>query len=76
MDQYLRAVYGEPNVEITSDNTQELRKAVLGYRGVIQFQVSGWSDATGHMDIWNGLQIRFSEHFERSQTVILWRCPL
>lgn len=44
-------------------------------RGVIFFSVSGWSDANGHFDMWDGIrfQIRYSEYFARSTTVTLWQ---
>nr|WP_269078998.1 T6SS effector amidase Tae4 family protein [Jannaschia aquimarina] len=46
-----------------------------GRRGVIFFSVSGWRDANGHFDMWDGVrgEIRYSEYFARSTTVTLWQ---
>lgn len=76
MEKYLRTVYGAPQIEVTENDPKKLRAAVSGHRGVIQFNVLGWSDATGHMDIWDGSRVRFSEYFAQAQGVNLWRCPL
>ena len=57
-------------------------------KGVIYFEVSGWLDATGHFDVWNGLisgnlvldgasekgpQIRYTGYFKKSVTITLWQ---
>ncbi|QEW07851.1 hypothetical protein F5I99_15885 [Nitrincola iocasae] len=74
MERYLRTVYGSPEIELTRGDVSDFRAAVRGHQGIIQFNVSDWSDATGHFDIWNGSQIRFSEYFARAQSINLWRC--
>lgn len=51
----------------------------LGARGVIWFDVAGWSDASGHFDIWNGFGttrnelIRYSEYFSNAGKTTLWQ---
>ena len=37
------------------------REAFAGERGIIAFRVRGWSDATGHIALWNGSEFR-EEH--------------
>ena len=39
-----------------------------GRRGIIRFNVRGWSDATGRFDLWNGSAVRFSAHFNRESS--------
>ena len=45
-----------------------------GKTGIIMFNVSGWSDATGHFDLWNGSSCRHAEYFGKSSSVHLWTC--
>eukprot|EP01147_Barroeca_monosierra_P002333 gene2333-8058_t len=74
MEKYLRATYGKPDIEVSAKGTSDLRAAVLGHRGVIMFDVSGWEDATGHVDMWDGKNIRYSEYFDQAKRVCLWKC--
>jgi len=39
----------------------------------LQFDVQGWSDASGHFDIWNGTKIRYLEYFAKATTTTLWQ---
>jgi hypothetical protein len=75
MEAYLLHEYGAPQVQAQSTNEQELRGAVRGKRGIIQFKVRGWSDATGHLDLWNGTIVRYSAYFHMAHEVLLWECP-
>ena len=50
------------------------RSAVDGKRGIIMFDVAGWSDATGHFDLWNGSSCRHKAYFENASVVHLWEC--
>ena len=50
------------------------QNAVAGKRGLIMFDVSGWSDATGHFDLWNGSSCRHQAYFDRASMVYLWQC--
>ena len=47
---------------------------VAGASGIIMFDVAGWSDATGHFDLWDGGECRGSEYFDKASGVYLWRC--
>lgn len=75
MERYLRHEYGDPQIEKGSTNAAELKKAIRGKRGIIQFNVRGWSDATGHLDIWNGTTVRYADFFSQANKVLLWECP-
>ena len=47
---------------------------VAGKQGVIEFVVKGWSDATGHFDLWDGSQCLKQAYFEQASAVYLWTC--
>lgn len=36
------------------------------------FDVRGWSDATGHFDLWDGTKCVGSEYFEEAHAIYLW----
>lgn len=38
------------------------------------FDVTSWSDATGHFDMWDGNNVRYSAYFGESRSVLLWTC--
>jgi hypothetical protein len=52
----------------------DVRGDVAGQKGIILFEVSGWSDATGHFDLWDGSKCAYSEYFDKASEVRLWRC--
>lgn len=66
---YLRAVLGRPTVSGTDP------ALFAGKKGIIMFEVRGWSDATGHFDLWDGEQPAYSEYFDRAHLVQLWEAP-
>ena len=39
---------------------------------MICFEVDGWSDATGHFDLWNGSECIHSDYFSKASKVHLW----
>lgn len=66
---YLTQTHGPPDLT-THEKTppQEWRHT----RGIIAFEVKGWSNATGHMDLWNGLGCEYKEYWAQSFEVVLW----
>jgi len=48
---FLRDHYGPPNVVRSADNISI--KPFLKKNGIINWHVSGWTDATGHFTLWN-----------------------
>ncbi len=50
------------------------RKQVEGKKGVICFEVHGWSDASGHFDLWDGAAAAHAEYFDKASKVFLWTC--
>ena len=67
---YLEKTYGAPSFKATGD----LKSACMGKKGIIRFVVNGWSDATGHFDIWNFGSIRHHEYFAQASEVYIWEC--
>lgn len=67
---YMLQKYGKP--QVWAKKTDNPRAAVHGKKGIILFVVSGWSDATGHFDVWNGQDPAGSEYFDKASDVFLW----
>jgi hypothetical protein len=45
---------------------------IEGKKGIICFDVTGWSDATGHFDLWNGGRCANHGYFDLASAVHLW----
>ena len=69
-EKYLRAEVGAPTLTMASPKM----KHFAGMQGIIGFEVSGWSDATGHFDLWDGSSAGTSEYFSRSHEAYIWTC--
>ncbi len=74
---YLNAIYGPPQLSHTYQGGAggPVPEAFKGAQGVICFVVDGWTDATGHVDLWHEGQCRHKGYFDRAQSVYLWRTP-
>jgi hypothetical protein len=66
---YLEDTYGPPTYVLAGPGA---KAALSGKRGIILFEVAGFSDATGHVDMWNGRTVRYQEFFSQAQEVLLW----
>ena len=42
--------------------TSGFATAFQGRRGIVAFDVAGWSDASGHVALWNGTDFRENDH--------------
>ena len=70
---YLRAIYGAPAVSHTyTGEGGPPPDAIAGKQGLICFDVTGWNDATGHFDLWDGERCVNHGYFERAAKVHLW----
>lgn len=71
---YLRRKYGPPQLVHTYPGGAggEIPASFIGKQGVIMFDVDGWTDATGHLDLWNGTRCRHAAYFNRAREVSLW----
>lgn len=84
---YLNKIYGTAFITRKSDKNisdEDFR----GTKGIIGFDVLGWSDATGHFSLWDGSKVLFegSHHYfslpqkpsfpntAYLQQVSLWKC--
>ena len=79
---YMKRKYGAPAVDYTYAGASDEDVAIAaeneaptdfrGKQGVIIFDVDGWTDATGHVDLWNGTTCRHAGYFNRASRVMLW----
>lgn len=71
---YLRRRYGPPGHthRYGPQRGGAAPAALAGRRGLICFDVSTWSDATGHFDLWDGVACRHHAYFELADAVHLW----
>lgn len=72
LKRWLRKTWGPPTLSVEGVPPMEVPEVLRGRTGVICFDVKGWSDATGHFDLWNGERCRHEGYFERAHTVSLW----
>lgn len=71
---YLRRRYGEPAATFTYPEGKggPVPPSFMGKQGVVVFDVDVWSDATGHVDLWDGADCRHAAYFDVSSKVMLW----
>lgn len=65
---YLSHKYGEPKTYSASEYASKL----FGKKGIIVFEVSGWSDATGHADLWNGSKCLWKGYGGMANKILFW----
>lgn len=59
MIQFLNETFGKPDVTIKSPKESDFK----GKKGIIVFSGSGWSNARGHVTLWDGLICADACHF-------------
>ena len=71
---YMKRRYGQPDVSHAYPGGRggEIPGSFRDKQGVIIFDVDSWSDATGHVDLWNGDACRHSAYFHQAAKVMLW----
>lgn len=76
-ERWLRRRYGKPTLThaYPPPGGGDVPPDFLGRQGVICFEVDGWTDATGHFDLWNGARCRNHDYFARAREVHLWEVP-
>jgi RHS repeat-associated protein len=65
MIQYLNAAFGQPDIVKTSMNQEIQPSDFNNNKGIIGFVVKGWSDATGHVTMFNGSSCGYNCYFQR-----------
>ncbi len=71
--EYLIACYGQPKVTVNSNKWIEIIPKLFGKQGIILFEVDRWSDATGHITLWNGVFcVNGDCYFQEAKKIHLW----
>ncbi len=69
---YLRSTYGAPTLTASGGAVPE---SFRGVSGIIMFDVRGWSDASGHADLWDGATCAYKGYWAEAFEVLLWQAP-
>lgn len=76
---YVKENFGAPTSTFNSSDISmsEVQSQLMGKTGIIIFEVTGWSDATGHVTLWNGSTCGDSCYFNphapaRTDKIIFW----
>lgn len=69
MRNYIEHRYGPAKYHVQGS---EARTQLVGKKGIIMYDVPGWSSATGHFDMWNGRKGCYEEFFAEAREVLLW----
>lgn len=48
------------------------KSALSGRQGIIVFEVTGWSDATGHADLWDGSRCLWQDYGGKADKILFW----
>lgn len=60
LKRFLLERYGNPQVIYASPMGVIDNCSILGKKGIIAFDVSGWSDASGHFTLWDGSDLAYA----------------
>lgn len=71
LTKYLERKYFKPEGFTPSEYKTKLKNK----KGIIIFQVEGWSDATGHADLWNGSMCLWKGYGGVSNKILFWEAP-
>ena len=66
---HLRDIFGEPDLDISTPSASQFADE----KGILVFDVEGWSDASGHATIWNGVGCSDNCYFSLAKKAYLWR---
>lgn len=72
MKRYLTSTFGKPDF---SGQPNDAPQALVLTKGIIAVDVSGWSDATGHVTLWNGIGCADNCYFAKASAYKLWKMP-
>jgi|WetSurMetagenome_2_1015567.scaffolds.fasta_scaffold599963_2 hypothetical protein len=74
MQAFLSERFGAPDIVAAPPTPSRFS----GSKGILVFEVHGWSNATGHVTLWDGVSLMdCSDHcyFQRASTAHLWLLP-
>ena len=66
---FITSTFGPPDMTFKPPYSQELFKQ----RGLLVFDVRIWSDASGHVTLWNGTACSDHCYFPQASVVYLWK---
>ena len=66
--EYLTETYGAPKTVDTGKYKQTLKDK----KGIIIFEVSGWSNASGHADLWDGSKVVGADYGSKASKIVFW----
>lgn len=69
---WLTAKYGQPTISLKSGPYGTAPSQLQGKKGIICFVDCGWSDASGHLDLWDGSKVIGSAYFNVAKQIFLW----
>jgi hypothetical protein len=69
---YLRTTYGAPTLTARGGAVAD---SFRGKQGIIVFDVRIWSDASGHVDLWDGSTCAYHGYWAEAAEVMLWQVP-
>ncbi len=72
MKRYLTKTFGNPDF---SGEPVDAPRALTLAKGIIAVDVSGWSDATGHVTLWSGVSCADNCYFAKANAYKLWKMP-
>lgn len=83
MEQFLLATFGKPyavgGAGVRTNRLDEQRNrvydenpAIKGKAGIVRYSDCGWSDATGHIDVWDGTNIRGHTYASKCKKIEVW----
>jgi hypothetical protein len=65
---YLTGRYGKPEEFLPTEYAQKL----AGRKGIMIFEVKGWTDATGHADLWDGTVCLWHGYEDVATKILFW----
>jgi hypothetical protein len=68
MQKYLIQKFGKPEKVFSSPKAEDIKST----KGILSFNVTGWSDATGHITLWNGNSCSDRCFFQQASEAFLW----
>jgi hypothetical protein len=66
---FLNASFGPPDLGRSHPMQSEFKNE----KGILIFEVNGWSDAQGHATLWNGVSCSDNCYFPQARNAHLWR---
>ena len=72
MLKYLKARFGQPKIRVLKQRGDGMPAQFAGRKGILVFNDCGWSDATGHVDLWNGEAAAHHAYWSEAKEVYLW----